>query len=239
MKYSKWRVAAPCPEGRQALEDAGLPPLLAAVLSARGIQTAQQAQDLLSPQSEPLLDPMKMKDMPQAVERIALTRRREERIAVYGDYDVDGITATCLLTRFLQQAGADVVAYIPGRLDEGYGLNREALDTLAGQGVNLVVTVDCGITAVDEVEYARQLGVDVVITDHHACKDTLPRAVAVVDPHRPDCPYPFKGLAGVGVALKLAMAAAGPDRPRRSLPSSGIWPPWVTGRPWTPWRARV
>ena len=211
MKYNKWKVAPPCPEGRQVLEEAGFPPLLAAVLAARGITDPAQARTLLSPRPDPLLDPLLMRDMSQAVQRIRRALEEGEKIAVYGDYDVDGITSTCLLTRFLEERGGDVITYIPGRLDEGYGLTREALDTLVGQGVQLVVTVDCGITAVDEVDYAHSQGVDVVITDHHACKEILPRAAAVVDPHRPDCPYPFKGLAGVGVALKLAMALAGPE----------------------------
>ncbi|MEM5781403.1 MAG: DHH family phosphoesterase, partial [Lawsonibacter sp.] len=193
------------------LEEAGLSPLLAAVLSARGIRTFDQARRLLAPEEEPLLDPMGLKDMDRAVDRLRLALERRERIAVYGDYDVDGITSTCLLTQCLQNMGGDVIPYIPGRLEEGYGLNREAISLLAGQGVSLLVTVDCGITAVGEVEYAKSLGVDVVITDHHACKEALPGAAAVVDPHRPDCPYPFKGLAGVGVALKLAMATAGPE----------------------------
>ena len=212
MKYKNWNVALPCPQARAALEEAGLPPLLAAVLAARGVQTLEEAQRLLSPEEEPLLDPMLMKDMDRAVARVRLALERKERIAVYGDYDVDGITATCLLTRFLGQQGGNVFPYIPGRLEEGYGLNREAVTALASQGITLIVTVDCGITAVDEVEYAASLGIDVVITDHHSCKEKLPEAAAVVDPHRPDCPYPFKGLAGVGVALKLAMAVAGPSR---------------------------
>jgi len=133
-------------------------------------------------------------------------------MAVYGDYDVDGITSTCLLTDCLTRLGGRVRSYIPDRLEEGYGLNEEAVLHLAQQGVTLIITVDCGITAAREVEFARELGIDVVITDHHECKQAIPEAAAVVDPHRPDCPYPFKGLAGVGVALKLAMAAAGPDR---------------------------
>lgn len=211
MKYKRWNVAPPCPEAQAKLEEAGLSPLLAAVLSARGIRTFDQARRLLAPEEEPLLDPMGLKDMDRAVGRLRLALERRERIAVYGDYDVDGITSTCLLTQCLQNMGGDVIPYIPGRLEEGYGLNREAISLLAGQGVSLLVTVDCGITAVGEVEYAKSLGVDVVITDHHACKEALPGAAAVVDPHRPDCPYPFKGLAGVGVALKLAMATAGPE----------------------------
>ena len=209
MKYKHWKVAPPCPEARAALEEAGVPPLLAAVLSARGVRTWDQAGRLLSPEEEPLLDPMGLKDMDRAAARVRLALEREEKIAVYGDYDVDGITSTCLLTECLGRMGGRVIPYIPGRLEEGYGLNREAVAALAEQGVTLIVTVDCGITAVDEVRYAASLGVDVVVTDHHACKEELPPAAAVVDPHRPDCPYPFKGLAGVGVALKLAMAVAG------------------------------
>ena len=135
-------------------------------------------------------------------------------MAVYGDYDVDGITSTCLLTDFLRDQGGDVCYYIPNRLSEGYGVNREAVDRLAQEGVRLIVTVDCGITAVEEVEYAKELGIDLVITDHHECKEELPAAVAVVDPHRKDCPYPFKDLAGVGVALKLVIWG-------RTAPSSG------------------
>ncbi|MGE4275852.1 MAG: single-stranded-DNA-specific exonuclease RecJ [Lawsonibacter sp.] len=214
MKYKRWNVAPPCPEAQAELEEAGFSPLLAAVVSARGVRTWDQARRMLAPDEEPLIDPMEMKDMDRAVCRLRLALERQERIAVYGDYDVDGITATCLLTQCLQTMGGQVTPYIPGRLEEGYGLNREALSVLAGHGVSLVITVDCGITAVDEVEYAKALGIDVVITDHHACKEVLPDAAAVVDPHRPDCPYPFQGLAGVGVALKLAMATAGPEKAR-------------------------
>ena len=212
MKYRQWSVASPDAALRSALEGAGLPPLLASILAARGIHSGDQAQQLLSPGGESLLSPLLMLGMDQAAARVRLALERGEQIAVYGDYDVDGITATCLLTEFLSGEGGAVLPYIPGRLEEGYGLNREAIASLARQGVTLIVTVDCGITAVDEVAFASQLGVDVVITDHHTCKGILPDAVAVVDPHQPGCPYPFKGLAGVGVALKLAMAVAGSER---------------------------
>ncbi len=212
MKYTQWNVADPCPEARERLEQAGLPVLLARVLAARGVRTAEQARRLLAPEREPLSDPLLMKDMDRAAERVRRAVTRREFVAVYGDYDVDGITSTCLLTEFLTSLGVRVVPYIPSRLTEGYGLNREAVAYLAGRGVTLLITVDCGITAVEEVAYAGELGMDVVVTDHHACKAELPDAAAVVDPHRPDCGYPFKGLAGVGVALKLAMAVAGPDR---------------------------
>lgn len=210
MKYKQWQVAVPCPEGQRALEELGLPPLLAGLLAARGMTDRSEVRRLLSPGAEPIPDPMLMKDMDRAAARVRRALEQGELIAVYGDYDVDGITSTCLLTQFLSARGGRVIPYIPSRLGEGYGLNPEAVAALAGQGVGLIVTVDCGITAVEETALANGLGIDVVITDHHACKDALPAAAAVVDPHRPDCPYPFKGLAGVGVALMLALAVAGP-----------------------------
>ena len=212
MRYKQWKIAHPSPEGRAQLERAGIPSLLACVLSARGVTEPEQAWKLLTPGEEPLLDPMLLKDMDRAVLRVGRALKTGELMAVYGDYDVDGITSTCLLTDCLTRLGGRVHSYIPDRLEEGYGLNEEAVLHLAQQGVTLIITVDCGITAAREVEFARELGIDVVITDHHECKQAIPEAAAVVDPHRPDCPYPFKGLAGVGVALKLAMAAAGPDR---------------------------
>ena len=214
MKYRQWQVASPCPEGQMVLERAGYPPLLAGLLAARGVVRPEEARRLLTPGSEPIPDPMLLRDMDRAVDRVRLALARGERVAVYGDYDVDGITATCLLTQFLAARGGNVVPYIPSRLGEGYGLNPEAVRTLAGQGVRLIITVDCGITAVEETALAAGLGVDVVITDHHACKEELPAAAAVVDPHRPDCPYPFKGLAGVGVALMLALGLAEPGEVR-------------------------
>lgn len=210
MKYKQWQVAAPCPEGQQVLERAGLSPLLAGLLAARGITRPEEARRLLTPAREPIPDPMLLKDMDRAVDRVRLALERGESIAVYGDYDVDGITATCLLTRFLTARGGNVTPYIPSRMGEGYGLNAEAVHILARRQISLILTVDCGITAVEETALAASLGLDVVITDHHACKEVLPAAAAVVDPHRPDCPYPFKGLAGVGVALMLALAVAGP-----------------------------
>ena len=212
MRYKQWKIAHPSPEGRAQLERAGIPSLLACVLSARGVTEPEQAWKLLTPGEEPLLDPMLLKDMDRAVLRVGRALKTGELMAVYGDYDVDGITSTCLLTDCLTRLGGRVRSYIPDRLEEGYGLNEEAVLHLAQQGVTLIITVDCGITAAREVEFARERGIDVVITDHHECKQAIPEAAAVVDPHRPDCPYPFKGLAGVGVALKLAMAAAGPDR---------------------------
>ena len=208
MKYKQWNDLPSAPAG--ALEAAGIPALCARVLRARGIADPAQARRFLY--EEPALrDPMTMKDMDRAAARLKKALKEGEAIAVYGDYDVDGITATCLLTDFLRREGAHVLPYIPNRLEEGYGLNPEAVTALSEQGVRLIITVDCGITAVEETALAAELGVDVVITDHHACKAELPPAAAVVDPHRPDCPYPFKGLAGVGVALMLALAVAEPE----------------------------
>lgn len=209
LKYKHWSVAPPCPEGQQILEAAGLPPLLAGLLAARGVKDLGEARRILSPERETIPPPALLRDMDRAAARVRLALERGELIAVYGDYDVDGISATCLLTQFLTARGGHVIPYIPSRLGEGYGLNPEAVVHLAEQGVALIITVDCGITAVEETKLAGELGIDVVITDHHACKEELPPAAAVVDPHRPDCPYPFKGLAGVGVALMLAVSVAG------------------------------
>ena len=147
MRYQEWRVAAPSRAAREELEQAGVPPLLAAVLSARGIRTREEAQALLAPGETPLEDPMGLRDMDRAVRRIRRALETGETVAVYGDYDVDGITSTCLLTDCLSRLGGRVLPYIPDRLEEGYGLNSEAVSALAAQGVTLIVTVDCGITA--------------------------------------------------------------------------------------------
>ncbi len=151
-------------------------------------------------------DPFILADMHAAVERISRAIDAGEIIAIYGDYDADGVTSTSLLYLYLASHGAHVGYYIPKRSDEGYGMSREGVDKLAAKGVTLIVTVDTGVTAVAEVEYCSSLGIDVVVTDHHECLSELPAAVAVVDPHRHDCPYPFKEMAGVGVALKLVCA---------------------------------
>ena len=166
MKYEKWTVAPPDPAALAALEEAGISPLLAAVLSARGVRVPQEARALLEGGETALEDPLALKDMAQAAGRVRLALERGETIAVYGDYDVDGITATCLLTDFLRRKGGAVIPYIPDRLEEGYGLNREAVTALKEQGASLIVTVDCGITALEETAWARSLGIDVVITDH-------------------------------------------------------------------------
>ena len=208
MKYGIWKVSQLEAGAVNALVGSGYAPLAAMVLASRGIGDDRQARAYLDCNA-PLLDPFLMTDMDKAAGRVGLAMSGGEKIAVFGDYDVDGITATCLLTDFLRRHGADVVSYIPGRLEEGYGLNPIAIHQLHAEGVKLIVTVDCGITAVNEAELCKQLGIDLVITDHHECKQTLPAAVAVVDPHRCDGGYPHKNLSGVGVAFKLASALCG------------------------------
>ena len=208
MKYGIWNVNEPKAGAVNALVSSGYPPLAAMILASRGIESNKQAHEYLDC-SMPLLDPFLMTDMDRAAGRVGIAMAQGEKIAVFGDYDVDGITSTCLLTDFLRKNGADCISYIPGRLEEGYGLNPIAIRQLHEEGVKLIITVDCGITAVAEAELCRELGIDLVITDHHECKETLPYAVAVVDPHRPDGGYPHKNLSGVGVAFKLACALSG------------------------------
>ena len=208
VKYGIWNVNEPEASAVNNLVRSGYAPLAAMVLAARGISDNTQAHKYLDCDA-PLLDPFLMTDMDKAAGRVGLAMAMGEKIAVFGDYDVDGITSTCLLTDFLRRHGANVVSYIPGRLEEGYGLNPIAIRQLHEEGVQLIITVDCGITAISEAQLCRELGIDLVITDHHECKETLPYAAAVVDPHRPDGGYPHKNLSGVGVAFKLAAALSG------------------------------
>ena len=213
MNQKEWRIPYRRPELPEELLQAGYGPLLSAVLALRGVKSARQAASLLDGGPELLHDPMGMLGMDKAVARLRRAIRDREPVAVYGDYDVDGITATCLVTDYLRSKGLSCTPYIPDRNEEGYGLNCGALDTLVRDGVRLLITVDCGITAAEETAHARQLGLDVIITDHHECKsDSLPEAVAVVDCKQPDDSYPNPELAGVGVALKLVCACEGsPD----------------------------
>ena len=209
--YGAWRVGKCDDAAADAIWKSGCcRRLTAALLSARGIRTPEEAREFLREDAGLLHDPMAMKDMDKAVRRIRTAVEKKETVAVYGDYDVDGITATALMTSWFRRKGLRCVPYIPERLTEGYGISEEALGFLAGQGVTLLVTVDCGVTALHQVERARELGMEVVVTDHHECVGDLPGAVAVVDPHRKDDGYPFKGLAGVGVAFKLVSALEGP-----------------------------
>ena len=213
MNCKEWKIPYSRPEAPEELRRAGYSPLLSAVLALRGIRTAEQAHALFEGGPSVLHDPMLMKGMAEARERVLLAIERKETVAVYGDYDVDGITSTCLVTDYLRFKGLDCRLYIPDRSEEGYGLNCAALDTLKEQGVSLVISVDCGITAVEEVAHAKALGMDMVITDHHECKSgALPQAAAVIDCRQEGDNYPNKDLAGVGVALKLVCACEGDSR---------------------------
>ena len=208
MKYGTWKISSYEPADARALCAAGFSPITAALLCSRGYRDAGAAREFLSC-SYPLSSPFALLDMDKAAARVKQALSRREHIAVFGDYDVDGITATCLLTEYLRSKGGHVTSYIPARLEEGYGLNPIAIDTLKKQGVELIVTVDCGITANHEATLCRELGIDLVITDHHECKSELPQAIALVDPHRKDQPQPVTEMAGVGVAFKLAAAIEG------------------------------
>ena len=210
MNYIKWKIRYNEEPKSDELVRAGYTPLLTAMLGVRGIANSADAESFLSGGAELLHDPLLMKDMDKAALRVRAAIEAGESIAVYGDYDVDGITATCLLTDWLQSKGISCYPYIPDRMEEGYGLNSNALSSLKDKGVSLIISVDCGITAVKEAEFASEIGIDLVITDHHECREQeLPKAVAVVDPKQDGCIYPNKDLAGVGVAMKLISAVDG------------------------------
>lgn len=210
MSSKEWRIPYEKPDIPKALVDAGYTPLLSAVLALRGIKTPQSADAMLNGGEDSVFDPMSITDMDKAAARVRRAIAARELVAVYGDYDVDGITSSCLVTDYLRSKGLECRMYIPDRNEEGYGLNCAALDVLKSENVSLVITVDCGITAVEEARYARTLGIDMVITDHHECRDgELPQAEAVVDCRRCDDNYPNPELAGVGMALKLVCAVEG------------------------------
>jgi len=181
-------------------------PVLAKLLVSRGYDTEEKVRIYLNKENTLLHDPFLLKDMDKAVNRIVSAVDRGEKITVYGDYDVDGVTSVSVIYLYLKSLGADVSYYIPNRASEGYGLNNSAIDKLKAQGTELIITVDTGITAVEETEYMKSVGVDLVITDHHGCREELPDACAVVNPKRPDDEYPFKELAGVGVVFKVITA---------------------------------
>lgn len=210
MKSKKWKIPYEKPLIPRELLDAGYTPLLSAVLALRGINDADSAKRMIDGGRENLCDPMLIMNMDKAAARVKKAIAQKEKVAVYGDYDVDGITATCIVTDYLVSKGISCRPYIPDRSEEGYGLNTSAIEALKDEGVSLIITVDCGITAVSETEYARSLGVDLVITDHHECNfEAVPKAVAVVDCKQQGDTYPNPYLAGVGMALKLVCACEG------------------------------
>ncbi|MGH8066465.1 MAG: single-stranded-DNA-specific exonuclease RecJ [Candidatus Entotheonellia bacterium] len=210
MLSKRWEIA---PENRRVEEKLAaalqIRPLAARLLANRGVSTIEAAREFLSPSLQRLHDPFLMRGMSEAVERLIRGLRNQESIVIYGDYDVDGITATAVLSWFFREIGVPVPYYLPHRMREGYGLNAEAVRKLADQGTRILITVDCGITGHEEVQLARRLGMDVIVTDHHQVPPTLPDAVAVLNPHQPECAYPAKELSGVGVAFKLIMALRG------------------------------
>ena len=212
----RW-VEVPCDEAvaSRLASELRLHPLAARVLACRGLVDAGEVERFLGARLQDLPDPFTMRGMEAAVARIARALEAGEKIALYGDYDVDGVTSTSLLASFLRAAGADLVTYVPHRLVEGYGLNTGAVRKLAAGGARLLVTLDCGITSVEEVAAAAALGLDTVVVDHHTVPVALPAAAAILNPHQPGCGYPYRDLAAVGVTFCLCMAL------RRRLRESG------------------
>ena len=202
----RWQFCPAAAEGEKLLlRELGISPLTARILQNRGILTPEEARRFLYPSLSDLPDPFAMKGMEKAVQRITRALRSGEKITVFGDYDVDGTTATAALLLFLRGAGASVDFLLPHRIKEGYGLSLEAVKRIHASGTTLLITVDCGISSRVEVEWARAHGLDVIVTDHHEVPEDLPPALAILNPKQKDCPYPFKGLAGVGVAFNLVI----------------------------------
>ena len=187
-------------------QELGVSPVTARLLCIRGLGAPDDARRFLSPRLDDLYDPFKLAGMSTAVDRILNAISSKHRIAIHGDYDVDGVTSTVILRRALELLGADVVHFIPERLRDGYGLQPATIDRLQHDGARLIISVDCGIRAGEAAARARELGVDLIITDHREPGAELPHALAVINPKRHDCTYPDKNLAGVGVALKLVQA---------------------------------
>lgn len=211
MKEKKWLIKYSATEDSafdisRISRELGIDAIIANLLYCRGYRDVASAKKFLYMESEILTDPYEMADMHRAVERIALAVERKEKVTVYGDYDVDGVTSVCTLYLYLKSLGLEVDYYIPNRIGEGYGVSETAISSLAESGTKLIVTVDTGITADAEVEFAKSIGVEFLITDHHECRQVIPDACAVVNPHRPDCPSRFKELAGVGVVFKFICA---------------------------------
>ncbi len=203
--------------GAAALAGAGFHPRMARLLASRGVTDATTARRYLNPRLADLPDPFLMKDVERAAHRVADAIQGAEAITLFGDYDVDGVTSSALLASFLQAHGVSPRVYIPKRLTEGYGLNQDAVETVAGWGTRLLITLDCGITASDEIARANGLGLDVIVVDHHKCPPSLPPALATLNPHQDDCPYPDKVLAAVGVCFNLVIAT------RKVLRDRGVY----------------
>ena len=210
--HFKWNYKYPTPEEEQAAKELGeklnMSPILTLLLIRRGITTESAAKRFFRPQLADLINPFLMKDMDIAVDRLNDAMGRKERILVYGDYDVDGCTAVALVYKFLLQFYSNIEYYIPDRYDEGYGVSKKGIDYAQAQGVKLIIILDCGIKAIDEIAYAKEQGIDFIICDHHVPDEKLPDAVAILNPKREDDPYPFKDLCGCGVGFKFMQAFA-------------------------------
>lgn len=198
----------------------GIDPVLSELLLQRGVTNFEEARSFFRPNLLDLHDPFLMKDMDKAIDRISSAIETKEKILVYGDYDVDGTTAVSLVVSFLRKLTTNIGYYIPDRYDEGYGVSYKGIDKAAAQGYTLIITLDCGIKAIDKTEYARSKGIDMIICDHHLPEDTIPAAVAVLDPKREDCNYPFDDLSGCGVGFKLVQAYC----QRHNIPFETIYP---------------
>ena len=210
--HFKWNYEEPTPELEKSAKELAdklcISPILAKLLIHRGITTESAAKRFFRPQLSDLINPFLMKDMDIAVDRLNDAMGRKERIMVYGDYDVDGCTAVALVYKFLQQFYSNIDYYIPDRYDEGYGVSKKGIDFAHETGVKLIIILDCGIKAIQEIEYAKSLGIDFIICDHHVPDDVMPPAVAILNPKRPDDPFPFKHLCGCGVGFKFMQAFA-------------------------------
>ena len=210
--HFKWNIETPSSERKQAAKELadkiGMSPILADLLIRRGIKTESAAKRFFRPMLSELIDPFLMNDMDIAVDRLNDAMGRKERIMVYGDYDVDGCTAVALVYKVLQQFYSNIEYYIPDRYDEGYGVSRKSIDEAKEKGVKLIIVLDCGIKAIDEIAYAKKLGIDFIICDHHVPDEEMPPAVAILNPKRKDSTYPFHHLSGCGVGFKFMQAFA-------------------------------
>ncbi|MDD5475571.1 MAG: single-stranded-DNA-specific exonuclease RecJ [Syntrophales bacterium] len=215
---AEWHLLEGNPDAESILRaELGISPLLSQILSKRNINTPVEAKRFFFPSLKDLHNPFLLKDMRKAVDRVADAVLKNESIVIFGDYDVDGITATAVMVAFLRDMGARVSCYIPDRIEEGYGLNRDAIDMIRQRGTSLIITVDCGISNHDEIDHASRLGMDTIILDHHEIPDRLPSAISVINQNRRDNDFPFRHLAGVGVAFNFLIALRGTMRDR------GFW----------------
>jgi len=202
-----WNINSSDSDLKESLsKELGLLPITAQLLLNRGINSVELAQSYLTPDLNNIHDPFLLKDMDKAVARLIKAFDDKETVALYGDYDVDGTTSTALLTMFFSDIGIKTISHIPERLIEGYGMNKDAMKLISDNGASIVITADCGVSNAEEIEYANSLGLDCIITDHHELPEGILPAYALLNPKRPDCTFPFKGLAGVGVAFNLVMA---------------------------------